>query len=112
MRAKLCPTLCDTKGCSPPGSSDHWILQARILEWVAISSPGDLPFPTQMGPGSLTCPALAGGFFTTSAPWELVVICYINQKLIQQEKTFLIGILKSQIMGKKSNLAFPLDLRK
>ena len=29
--------------CSPPGSSVHGILQARILEWVAISSPGDLP---------------------------------------------------------------------
>ena len=25
--------------CSPPGSSIHWILQARILEWVAISAP-------------------------------------------------------------------------
>ena len=31
--------------CSPPGSSVHGILQARILEWVAISSPGDLPNP-------------------------------------------------------------------
>ena len=31
--------------CSPPGSSVHGILQVRILEWVAISSPGDLPTP-------------------------------------------------------------------
>ena len=31
--------------CSQPGSSVHGILQARILEWVAISSPGDLPNP-------------------------------------------------------------------
>ena len=31
--------------CSPPGSSVHEILQARILEWVAISSPGDFPNP-------------------------------------------------------------------
>ena len=29
--------------CSPPGSSVHGILQARILERVAIPSPGDLP---------------------------------------------------------------------
>ena len=29
--------LCDPMGCSPPGSSIHGILQARILEWVAIS---------------------------------------------------------------------------
>ena len=35
--AKSGPTLCDPKDCSPPGSSAHGILQARILEWVAIS---------------------------------------------------------------------------
>ena len=32
------PTLCDPKDCSLPGSSVHWIFQARMLEWVAISS--------------------------------------------------------------------------
>ena len=31
----LCLTLCDPMDCSPPGSSVHEILQARILEWVA-----------------------------------------------------------------------------
>ena len=35
--AQSCPTLCDSTDCSPPGSSDHGILQARILEWVTIS---------------------------------------------------------------------------
>ena len=35
--AQLCPTLCDPMDYSPPGSSIHGILQARILEWVAIS---------------------------------------------------------------------------
>ena len=39
------PTLCDPVGCCPPGSSVHGILQARILEWVAISSPGGPPHP-------------------------------------------------------------------
>ena len=34
----LCLTLCDPLDCSPPGSSGHGIFQARILEWVAISS--------------------------------------------------------------------------
>ena len=34
---QLCPTLCDPVDYSPPGSSVHGILQARILEWVAIS---------------------------------------------------------------------------
>ena len=33
-----CPTLCDPMDCSPPGASVHGILQARILEWVAMSS--------------------------------------------------------------------------
>ena len=33
---QLYPTLCDPMDCSPPGSSIHGILQARILEWVAI----------------------------------------------------------------------------
>ena len=36
--AQSCLTLCDPMDCSPPGSSVHGIFQARILEWVAISS--------------------------------------------------------------------------
>ena len=35
---QLCPTLCDSKDCSPPGSSANRIFQARILEWIAIFS--------------------------------------------------------------------------
>ena len=35
---KSCPTLCDPLDCSSPDSSVHRILQARILEWVAIPS--------------------------------------------------------------------------
>ena len=35
--AKSCPTLCDPLDYSQPGSSVHGILQARILEWFAIS---------------------------------------------------------------------------
>ena len=34
--AQSCPTLWDPMDCNPPGSSLHGILQARILEWVAI----------------------------------------------------------------------------
>ena len=34
--AQSFPTLCNPMDCSPPGSSVHGILQARILEWVAI----------------------------------------------------------------------------
>ena len=35
--AQLCPTLCDPMDWSPQGLSVHGIVQARILEWVAIS---------------------------------------------------------------------------
>ena len=61
--------LCDSMDHSPPGSFVHVILQARILEWVAISS-----FRGSSNPGveprSLMSPAPAGRFFTTSATWE------------------------------------------
>ena len=41
----LCSTLCDPMDYSPPGSSIHGILQARILEWVAVPSPEHHPYP-------------------------------------------------------------------
>ena len=34
---QACPILCDPMDCGPPGSSSHGVLQARIMEWVAIS---------------------------------------------------------------------------
>ena len=40
-----CPTLCNTMDYSPPGSSVLGIFLAKILEWVAISFPEDLPNP-------------------------------------------------------------------
>ena len=54
--AQSCPTLCNPTDCSPPVSSVHGILQARILEWVAISFFRDLPDPG-MKPGSPTLQA-------------------------------------------------------
>ena len=64
-----CPTHCNLMVWSLPGSSVHGILQARILEWVAMPSPGDLPNPG-IKPASLMFSALACGFFTTSTTWE------------------------------------------
>ena len=43
--AQSCLTLCAPMEGSLPDSSVHGISQARIVEWVAISSPGDLPDP-------------------------------------------------------------------
>ena len=56
-----CLTLCDPVDCRPPGSSVHQILQARIVEWIALpfsrrsSQPRDEPL-------SLMSPALADEF--------------------------------------------------
>ena len=62
-------TLCDPVDCSLPGSSVHGVLQARILEWVAILSTRDLP-DSRIEPASLMSSALAGMFFTASTSWE------------------------------------------
>ena len=43
--AQSCPTLYDPMDCSLPGSSAHGILQARILECVAMPFSRDLPNP-------------------------------------------------------------------
>ena len=67
-----CPTLCNPEDCSLPGSSVHGILQARIVEWVAMPSSRRIYLPDPAGnqPTSLMYPALAGRFFTTSATWK------------------------------------------
>ena len=51
--AQSCPTLCNPMDCSLPGSSVHWIFQAIVLEWIAISFSRDLPNPG-IEPWSLT----------------------------------------------------------
>ena len=58
--AQACPTLCDPVDCSPPGSSVHEILQARILEWVVISYSQGSSTPRDRTQVSCT----AGRFFT------------------------------------------------
>ena len=63
---------CDPMDCSLPGFSVHGILQARILEWVAITPSGDLPDP-EIKPMSPASPALGGGFFTTEPPGKFCV---------------------------------------
>ena len=61
--SQSCPTLFNPMDCSPPGSSVHGILQARILEWLAI------PFSRgSSGPRDQTwVSCIAGRFFTVWA---------------------------------------------
>ena len=58
---------------SPPGSSVHEILQEEYWSGLPCPFPGDLPEPG-IEPMYLTSPALAGGFFTTSATWEILKV--------------------------------------
>ena len=62
-------TLCDPVDCSPPGSSVCGILQARILEWVAMpsSSTGSSQPRDQTQVSCLLLPALAGGFLSSTS---------------------------------------------
>ena len=68
-----CLTLCDSMDCSPPGSSVHGILQARILNGWSCPPPGDLPNPG-MEAAPLMSPALAGRFLTTSTMQYLYTV--------------------------------------
>ena len=81
-----CLTLCNPIDYSSPDFSVHRILQARILEGLPCPPPGDLLDPG-IKPSSLISPALAGGFFTTSAIWDALafhilpyntVACFIS----------------------------------
>ena len=62
--AHTCSTLCDPRDSSRPGPSIHGILQARILEWVAIPSRGDPSWPRDW----TRSPALQVNFLPSKPP--------------------------------------------
>ena len=64
-----CLTLCDAMDCSPLGSLSVRFSRQEYWSGLPCPPPGDLPDPG-IKPASLKSPALAGGFFTTSATWE------------------------------------------
>ena len=64
--AQSCPALCDSMYRSPPGSSVHGILQARVLDWVAMPSSSGPSQPWGLNQVSGT----AGGPFTIWATRE------------------------------------------
>ena len=76
MHAKslpLCLTLCNPMDFTPPGSSVHGILQARILEWVAMPFSRGSSWPRDRTQVS----RLAGGFFTYWAIRESILCTLI-----------------------------------
>ena len=74
--AQLCLTL-----CNPMDYTVHGILQARILEWVAVPSPGDLPNPG-IEPRS---PALQADSFPAESQGKLSIFL---QKMLCVKITF------------------------
>ena len=93
-----CWTLCDPMDCSPPGSSVHGILQAGIVEWVAIPSPGDLPSPG-IKPRS---PALIADFLPSEPPGNNSIWNHTHLqrwKLLRNQLGSFIG--SSRCFGKK-----------
>ena len=74
---QLCPTLCDALNCSPPGSSVHGILQARILEWVAIPFSRGSSWPRDQ----TWVPCTAGRFFTIWATWQVLKVFLLSMKV-------------------------------
>ena len=64
---QLCLTLWDSMDGSPPGSSVHGLLQARILKWVVMASSRDLLNP-EIECASPEDPALQADSFTTEPP--------------------------------------------
>ena len=71
--------LCDPMDCSPPGSSVHEVLQARILEWIAMPSSKDLPNPG-IEPRSPTLQADSLPSEPQGKPCNIVLPIFINGK--------------------------------
>ena len=70
---QLCPALCDPVDCSPPASSVHGILQAGILEWVAIPFSWGSSWPSDRS--WVSCVAVK--FFTIWATREVYIKHYV-----------------------------------
>ena len=73
VHAQSCPILLQPHGAHRVPL--FMVLQARLLERVAISFSGDLPDP-EIEAVSLASPTLAGRFFTNCTTWEALTIVY------------------------------------
>ena len=90
------PTLCDPMDCSPPGSSVHGILRARILEWVAMPSSWGSSQPRDQT--QVSC--IAGRFLTVwatreSQKIEWILIIPISQAVVEPNSKTTWKMLRS-----------------
>ena len=82
--AHSCLTLCSPTDCSPPGSCVHGILQAGILEWVAIPFSRESSWP-RIKP-QVSC--IAGGFFTN--------LRHFGKWLMQEGRDLMMRLIPSE----------------
>ena len=112
--AQSCPAVCDPMDCSLPGSSVHGILQARMLEWVAI------PFSRESSQPRDRTQAfcIAGGFFTIWAILQLIErslfslsaltkYCYMKNTVLDSNNW---GSLQAECISLSSDKLFQLAL--
>ena len=81
---QLCPTLCDPIDCSPPGSSVHGTLQARILEWVTMHSSRKSSWPRDWTWNS----CFAGRFFIAESLGR-PINCFIQAEFFGKIKELI-----------------------
>ena len=87
-----CPTLSDPMDCSLPGSSIHGIFQARVLEWVAISSSKGSSWPRHWTHISVSC--IGRWILYHWATWEglfyLLLFLSINSSAFYLQTHFML----------------------
>ena len=81
--AQLCLTLCNPTDCTPPGSSNHRILQARILGLVAVPSSRGPSWPRDW-----TCISCTAGGFHTAKPSGKLVSIWVSKHLLNKPLLF------------------------
>ena len=105
---QLYPTLCDPMDCSLPGSSVHGILQARILEWVAMPSPSRRSSwhrdQTYVFCGS----CIAGRFFSPEPPgkpqgFTIILIPICTEVALEPDRRWM-HCLREQLAGSRFEL--------
>ena len=98
MHAQLCLTPCDRMDCSPPRSSVHGILQARILEWVAIffskgsSQPGIEPRYPALQADALLSELLGKSSLHLGCHRSAVSLSIFNVSRLTQDNCPFVGI--------------------
>ena len=98
-----CLTLCDPMDGSPPGSPVPGILQARTLEWVAISFSNAWKWKVKSeSEVAQSCPTLSDPMFSLNYVGEL--LCYSYVFIYQLVFSFYIRIYKSSSILKLSRL--------